>query len=368
MSEGSYVLTGSNAQGKTSILEAIYLLAIAKSFRADNEGEVVNWKAASNLEQAIVDGVITNEDGDTRIIIGFQPSLVKEAEKEPWEIRHSARKEIRIEGVRRSSADLVGLFNVVLFSPEDITLVQGAPSLRRRFLDILISQFDPSYLKSLRKYQRILLQRNQLLKLINDGRSTDDELLFWDSELATEGAQIIHSRDSIIDEVGKVAGQILDDFTGNIEKLNVYYNPNVPAAEHQEATRQVLQMALRHSKTKELSIGHTVVGPHRDDFKLIVNGADMNFYSSRGQARTLALTLKLAEATYLQKYKGAPMILLDDVLSELDSDRRLFVLDRVIHYGQTLITTTDLRPFTSNFLHHAKVFSVAAGVISAGKG
>jgi len=193
LTPGVTILFGANAQGKTTLLEAIYILAIAKAFRAESEREVVNWQAVVKGEQALVDGVISKPDGRIRVIVGYQvvqTSPLLKDELSSGGPSYTVRKEIRVGGVRRTAADLVGLLNVVLFSADDINLVQGPPAMRRRYLDIPISQADTLYLKSLQRYQRILHQRNQLLRLIQEGRSGERELEFWDHELAREGSFI----------------------------------------------------------------------------------------------------------------------------------------------------------------------------------
>ncbi len=354
---GPTILLGSNAQGKTSILEAIYLLAISKSFRAENEREVVNWQAASNLEQAAVDGLVTGENGRTRIIVGYQPFKTAPALRNPNAASYSVRKQIRVGGVKRTAADLVGLMNVVLFSANDIYLVQGSPSLRRRYLDILISQANPAYLRSLQRYHRILHQRNQLLKLIRDGRSNANELAFWDGGLVEEGSLITRHRVEATSVLAAVSRDTLRELTGGRENLRIDYQPSATPGD------DAFAKALEESRRRDLKLGSTAVGPHRDDFRLLVNDVDMGLYSSRGQARTLALTLRLAEASYLTSYKGEPIVLLDDILSELDAQRRAQTLERALRYGQSLITTTDLEPFSAEFLARASVFRIDDGSI-----
>ena len=360
---GPTILMGSNAQGKTTVLEAIYLLAIAKSFRAENEREVVSWQAASALQQAAVDGVILDHQDRTRIIVGYQPFQTTRARQDPAVPSYSVRKEIRVGGVRRTAADLVGLLNVVLFSAEDIHLVQGSPSLRRRYLDILISQAESTYLRSLQRYQRVLHQRNQLLKLIRDGRSQMNELRFWDQQLAQDGSLIIQQRSQAMAVLANAARVTLQELTDGREDLHLGYQPSVPPRGDVPSTRDAFLKTIEEFKQREIRLGSTARGPHRDDFRLLVNGADMGLYSSRGQARTLALALRLSEAQYLSAYKGEPLVLLDDILSELDARRRFQVLERVLQYKQALITTTDLDPFNPDFLSRATVFRINNGGI-----
>ena len=364
---GPNLLVGANAQGKTTILEAVYLLAIAKSFRAENEREVVNWEAASTLEQAAVDGLVQKEEGRTRIIVGYQPHHRARGGTSDGAPIHSVRKEVRVDGVRRTAAELVGLMNVVLFSAEDIRLVQGSPSVRRRYLDILISQSSPAYLRALQRYQKVLHQRNQLLKLIRDRRARGSEMAFWDEQLVETGSLIVQQRAQTMAVLAETARVTLQELTGGAEDLRLEYLPSVaPAAA--EACSTAFLKGLEGSREREIRLGSTALGPHRDDFQLLVNNVDMGVYSSRGQARTLALTLRLAEAQYLTAYKGEPLLLLDDILSELDERRRAQVLERVLVYVQSVITATDLEPFSDQYLSRASVFQLQDGKLKRADG
>ena len=364
---GPSLLVGANAQGKTTILEAVYLLAIAKSFRAENEREVVNWEAASTLEQAAVDGLVQKEEGRTRIIVGYQPHHRARGGTSDGAPIYSVRKEVRVDGVRRTAAELVGLMNVVLFSAEDIRLVQGSPSVRRRYLDILISQSSPAYLRALQRYQKVLHQRNQLLKLIRDRRARGSEMAFWDEQLVESGSLIVQQRAQTMAVLAETARVTLQELTGGAEDLRLEYLPSVaPAAA--EACSTAFLKGLEASREREIRLGSTALGPHRDDFQLRVNNVDMGVYSSRGQARTLALTLRLAEAQYLTAYKGEPLLLLDDILSELDERRRAQVLERVLEYVQSAITATDLEPFSHEYLSKASVFHLQDGKLKGADG
>ena len=363
---GVTILYGTNAQGKTSLLEAIYLLAIARSFRVESEREVVNWQAAAAREQSLVGGTICGTQGRLRIYIGYQcisTSTSSRAEAEYGDPSFAVRKQIRVGGVRRTAADLVGLLNAVVFSAEDINLVYGPPSLRRRYLDILISQADAAYLRTLQRYQRVLHQRNQLLKLLQERKAREEELDFWNKELIKEGSWITEQRAQAMKVLSTAACEILKGLTEGLEDLRVKYRPSISLGEEGHGVEERFFAALETSHSKELSLGSTLVGPHRDDFKLLVNGVDMGTYASRGQARTLALTLRLAEASYLTALKGEPIVLLDDVLSELDSLRQKQVLERVLRYEQTIITTTDLHPFTADFPAHAFLYHVKNGEV-----
>ena len=365
---GPSLVIGANAQGKTTILEAIYLLAIAKSFRAENEREVVNWEAASTLEQAAVDGLVETDEGRMRIIVGYQPHLRARAGASGGTPVHSVRKEVRVDGVRRTAAELVGLMNVVLFSAEDIRLVQGSPSVRRRYLDILISQASPAYLRALQRYQKVLHQRNQLLKLIRERRARGSEMEFWDEQLVEWGSLIVRQRVQTMAVLAESARASQGELTGGAEELRLEYLPSVTPADGSGDCIAAFQEGLEASRDREIRLGSTALGPHRDDFQLLVDDVDMGVYSSRGQARTLALTLRLSEAQYLSAYKGEPLVLLDDILSELDEGRRDQVLERVLAYGQSVITATDLDPFSDGYLSAASIFRLKEGELAKADG
>lgn len=362
LSPGVTVYYGPNAQGKTTLLEAVYLLCIARSFRAENEREVVNFEAAKGGEQALVDGTIEKDGQRLRVIVGYQPA--QGLRQQDNGLAHNVRKEIRVNRVRRTAGELIGEVNAVLFSAADIDLVQGPPSGRRRFLDILLSQADPLYLKGLQRYQRVMQQRNQLLRLLGEDRAGRDELAFWDDELVREGAEITKRRYEAMSEITLACGRNHQDLSGPDEELAIEYRPSVPLAggvtEIEANFRAALAAAVHRERVRPI----TAVGPHRDDFNLMIDGADMGAFASRGQARTMALTLRLAEAEFLTSVRGeGPVVLLDDALSEMDSSRRRRLLEKATQYEQVLITTTDLEQVNDFFGSKAEYFYVSNGQV-----
>ena len=376
---GVVVLFGENAQGKTSLLEAIYLLAIARSFRAENEYEVVNWGAATEEGNALVSGTIEKRDEKLKVYVGYQcvatsespsPRLQDKAPQGTERRSFGLRKRIRVSRVKRTAAELIGLVNAVLFSADDIELVQGPPSLRRRYLDILLSQVDSTYLKSLQRYQRVLHQRNRLLRSLQERRAEEDELTFWNEELVREGSLIVGRRHEAMATLSALCRDGHSELTGGAEDLTMEYRPSVPRhgpVGSIEVMEQEFATALEASRSREIKLGSTSVGPHRDDFKLLANGVDMGTYASRGQARTLALALRLAEAAYLASIRGeGPIVLLDDVLSEMDSFRRGRVLDKAVQYQQLIITTTDLELLQKSNLSNATYYEVESPPDSSG--
>ena len=366
LNPGVSVFFGANAQGKTTILEAVYLLAIARSFRAENEREVVNFRAALQGEQALVGGTIEKRQERLSVYIGYQPQGLPEAAVSPGapgseglnrdrlsdasettpspiELRsYSVRKQIRVSRISRSAAELVGMVGAVLFSADDIQLVYGPPAGRRRYLDILISQSDPFYIKALQRYQRVVQQRNQLLKTLRDGRAEPGELDFWDDELVKEGAWLTWRRKEAMKHLSPLGAEHYQLLGGASQQFQMEYSPSVPCGEDVPTTEEQFRQSLSAVRQRESALAATAIGPHRDDFSLLVNGLDMGIFASRGEARTAALTLRLAEASYISAVRGEePIVLLDDVLSEMDGSRRRSVLKKITGYEQALITTTD---------------------------
>ena len=362
---GVVVFFGPNAQGKTTLLEAVYLLAIARSFRAENEREVLNFRAAADGGQGLVGGTIEKTEERVQVFVGYQSTRPASTEEDPANSNHtgfSVRKQIRVSRVRRTASELVGTVNAVLFSADDLRFVQGPPTQRRRFLDILLSQADSRYLRGLLRYQKVVQQRNQLLRMLHDGRAAADELAYWDNELVKEGSWITWRRWEVIRDLAVVCAEHHAQLAGPEEDLRISYRPSVPPGDTIPATEDQFRQSLSAAEHRDRATANTTVGPHRDDFDLLVNDLDMGAYASRGQARTLALALRLAEASYLSSVRSErPILLLDDVLSEMDADRRHRVLEKTGQYEQALITTTDLEPMRQFFGPEARYFRVAGG-------
>ncbi len=365
---GVVVLYGANAQGKTTLLEAVHLLAIARSFRAENDREVVNFGAARNGEAALVGGVVEKGGERAAVYVGFScnplpPASVQSASSRD-RLGYAVRKEIRVNRIRRTSAELVGVLGSVLFNAEDIELVQGPPALRRRYLDILLSQGNPLYLKVLQRYNQVIRQRNRLLRMLREGRARSSELEFWDDRLVQEGAWLGWHRSQAVTLLAELGAEHHRSLGSPNEELAIEPIPSVAWEESAEVNEARLREAITAQRSRELATGATAVGPHRDDFRLQVNGVDMGTFASRGQARTLALTLRLAEASYLARVRqDEPLVLLDDVLSEMDHTRRGRVLEKIAAYGQALITTTDPEPLRRFFGSNASYLKVSNGAV-----
>jgi len=342
------VLQGDNAQGKTNFFEAIYLLATTRSQRATAERELISWSIPK--DEPVVARLVAQVQKTAAIL---QVELVLTTTNHSPETL--AQKRIKINGVPRRAIDVIGQLNVVLFSPADIDLIGGAPSLRRRYLDITISQFNHKYLRSLQRYNKVLQQRNHLLKLIAEHRANADQLDFWDKELLEHGGYIAEQRLSAVSDLNVLSQPIHHEISSG-ENLQINYMPSAS---------EDFSEGLKRIRQEEIARGMSLMGPHRDDLKFIVNDSDIGIYGSRGQQRTVALSLRLAETRLLQSKTGEePVMLLDDVLSELDATRRHHLLSSVSSYQQVLITTTDLDHFDPDFLDQATLLRVSSGNIT----
>ena len=326
---GMVFILGRNAQGKSNLLEAIYLLVIGKSYRTNMDKELISQGIPSlNQVQTLVSGEVKHKNGILKAMVGLQ-SFVKDGGQET-----KIYKQIRVNGSPTTITRLVGCINAVLFTPNDIDLVFGPPSIRRRFLNILISQIDRNYLHTLQRYHQVTTQRNHLLRLIRDGKGSRNELDFWDEELVKEATVIISRRSQVLEKLTPMAQNSYFELTGHDENLDLQFEPAVLA--------QDIKDTLRVQREREISAGMTIFGPHRDDLLMEIEGMNAATYSSRGQARSIALALRLAEAHFFKRERGEePLLLLDDVLSELDKERRHRVLEEVGKYEQILATTAE---------------------------
>lgn len=379
------LLQGSNAQGKTNLLEAIFMLATSKAIHATQEREIVGWQAQ---EEPIPYCRIS---GDVQI---DGRRLELEIILTPREDGLNYTKQIKINGAPKRAMDMVGLLRAVLFLPEDIKLVDGGPTERRRYLDIALCQIDRGYCQALSSFQRILLQRNNLLKRLREQEvspaspGVEAQLAFWDEKLAQQGARVMARRHNFLLELEAIAAERHAMLSSGREHLTLHYLPsfNPGLLTDQEFTlwRQgLLTEALRSRldeeqvqaaylqklamrRARELTAGATLYGPHRDDLRILVNDRDLRIYGSRGQQRSAALSLKLAEVRMMAQVGGsAPLLLLDDVMSELDAERRAMLLAAVEDAPQVIVTTTDWEDFTPEFRRRARCFRVCSGIVEA---
>ena len=375
LNPGLSVFQGMNGQGKSNLLEAVYLLSVAKSPRASQDRVLVAWDVMANGGHSQILGVARSNEQTTKIQIDFetQPADGGGGDRANGDSM-SVQKSLRVNGVKRSASDFVGALNVVSFAVEDLELVTGGPAVRRRYLDILISQGDPTYLKALQRYQRVLTQRNNMLRLIRDRRASTDELLFWDERLCEEGAAIIEKRAVAVDRLRDAALASHSNLADGDESLGLEYLPALGPAlgsfERAESMTAVhLAAALSESlgvlRDQEMARGITTVGPHRDELEITLAGRSAAAFASRGQARTIALSLKHAEGRLVSESTGRSSILaLDDVLSELDEKRRRLVLEAASAYEQVLLTTTDFSFVEPGYLARAETFTVDGGAVN----
>ena len=352
------------------------MVVIGKSARTSTERDLL-------LQESITHEVHTQvvaeaeQDGEfVKVRVGYRVAPCEAGGNGPASGQETSvedaviQKYVRINGLPRRVSDLVGQITGVMFGAQDLELVYGSPASRRRYLDIINSQLDPAYLRSLQRYQRVLRQRNHLLKSIRAGRSPDDELPLWDRQLADEGTYVSACRRDTVLRLSELAGPIHDELAGDSEPVDVEYLPSVPSeAGGVEGTGETLAEALAANRARDIAAGATTSGPHRDDARIVIDGRDAAAFASRGQARTATLALKLAEAQYISgRSERQPLLLLDDVLSELDPSRRALVLEHVSKYEQCLITTADPESIESPLLAGAARYEVIRGTITKSAG
>lgn len=345
---GVNIFIGPNAQGKTNLLEAIHVLSLTKSHRTSKDKELIGW----NQSSAVIRAEMEKRHGDVRL-----------------ELQLSAQgKKAKINGLeQRKLSGFVGTLNVVLFAPEDLDIVKGAPGVRRRFMDMEIGQVHPGYLYDMQQYQKVLQQRNNYLKA-NDSRSASAAMLdVWNEQLATYGVKMMQKRKNFIVNLQRWAEKIHAGITGGTEQLTVHYKPSFgdPDGSDNQVDPSLFQqfmLKLTQGKEQEFRRGTTLAGPHRDDLAFAINGKDVQAFGSQGQQRTAALSLKLAELELMHEELGEyPILLLDDVLSELDQTRQTQLIETFQSRVQTFITTTGLESVNMSRLKGASLFHVRDG-------
>ena len=340
---GVTVVEGPNGHGKTNLLEAVYLLSVGRSPRTSADGEMVMRDAAAfggagGAVHARADAEVETARGLLRV----QVDLVGRGTAR-------ARKTFSVNGVRRRSADFVGALKAAMFAAEDLRLTDGPPSVRRRYMDILVSRMERAYLRDVQEYQKLATQRNHLLKAIRQRRSAAAELDFWDERMAALGARIMAARARALATLDDAARPIHAQLGGADGDMSLSYAPSADLggldARGEDAPRALaaaLLDAMRRGREGDVAAGFCRIGPHRDDLDVSIGGMSVGSYASRGQARTAALAMRLGEAKLLADAGGdQPVILLDDVVSELDPTRRKRVLDMTDGSDQTLVATAE---------------------------
>jgi DNA replication and repair protein RecF len=375
---GLSVFYGDNAQGKTNLLEAISMLATCVSFHASSDREVVNWFAPEQV--AHVEGVSQRREDEVTINIAIfnpaptPPTLLNSATLAPPKHvivmpTNVSRKRYKVNGVPKKTIDVIGQIKVVLFTPLDLHLVDGPPDERRRFLDRALCQSQPRYCQALIKYRKIVEQRSALLKRIRDGLEEPQMLNYLDEQLVGVANQIMYERQRMITLLNQSANVFQQAISGGHEQLQIVYRPSFKPTDAQNLIeiRKAYFQQLQALRQREIAQGVCLLGPHRDDLGFVVNGINMLTYGSRGQQRTTALAVKLAELSFMRANTGdEPILLLDDVFSELDHLRRDYLLNQVRQYQQVFLTTTDLSGFSAEILQQAHIYHMVDGqVISA---
>ncbi len=335
------ILYGDNAQGKTNVLEAIYLCGTTKSHKGSKDREMIR---------------ISEEEAHIRL-------LIEKAEiphRIDMHLKKNKTKGAAIDGIPiKRSSDLFGLLHIVFFSPEDLSMIKNGPGERRRFLDLELCQLDKMYLYYLGNYNRALSQRNNLLKQIGFRKELADTVGVWDTQLSGYGTEIIRARKRFVDELNELLPRIHARLSGGKEELCIRYEPDVSETE--------FELKLKTSLERDLALKSTGCGPHRDDINFYVEEKSLKLYGSQGQQRTAALSLKLAEIELVRtKIKESPVLLLDDVLSELDRNRQTYLLESITDL-QTMITCTGLEEFIGDRKKYHRIFHVMNGMVQEQK-
>lgn len=340
------VFIGENAQGKTNVMEAIYVLSMAKSHRTSNDRELIRWEQ----EYGKIEGDIHRKYGKLPL------ELIISKKGKKAKVNHLEQNRL---------SNYIGQLNVVMFAPEDLNLVKGSPSVRRRFLDMEIGQISPVYLHDLLSFQKILKQRNTILR-DNRGKQNLNDVMFdvYTDQYIQIAVEIIRKRFYFMDLLQKWAEPIHEGISRGMESLKITYGTlkGLESGQTQEEMVSILEEKLHEMKSRELERGLTLVGPHRDDLHFFVNGYDIQTFGSQGQQRTTALSLKLAEIQLVKQEVGEPpILLLDDVLSELDDYRQSHLLNTIQGEVQTFVTTTNIAGIDHETISQARIFEVNAG-------
>ena len=336
--KGTNILYGDNAQGKTNILEAIYVAATTKSHKSSKDKEIINF----DKEEAHIRVYMEKDNVENRI---------------DMHLRKTKSKGIAIDGQKiKKAAELIGLCNVIFFSPEDLGIIKNGPAERRRFVDMELCQLDKFYLYNLNNYNKIVNQRNKLLKDMYMNMDLKETLNIWDMQLVSHGSKIIERRKLFVEQLNEIIYDIHLKLSGGREELKIQYEPDVEIED--------FERKMKASQDRDIKAKITSVGPHRDDFSFMIGDVDIRKFGSQGQQRTAALSLKLAEIELVKRItKDTPVLLLDDVLSELDSNRQNYLLNSIGDI-QTIITCTGLEEFVNNRFEIDRVFHVSNGRVT----
>jgi DNA replication and repair protein RecF len=351
---------GGNAQGKTNLLEAVYLLATLRGLRVETDAQLIRREVLDDpLPAARVVAEVETSEGPIKLEVAV---VARPGARGPI-----ATKTARLNGTPKRLADAIGRLTAVMFGADDLLMIEGSPSLRRRYIDLMLMQFDRPYATARSRYERLITQRNSLLKRIREGEAHAEELTFWDDELSKDGGLLMQRRSVALAEIGTLAAGYHRVLAAN-EALEVQYEPRLEEQPGEGSLVEEFAVsfggALRSGLSRDIVAGMTLQGPHRDDVRLALNGAPAAGYASRAQQRTIALSLRLAEAQVLRRHRGEPpVLLLDDVLSEMDTNRRAAVLSSLGEVEQLMITGTDWDRFSPDFAASASRFAVEDGAV-----
>lgn len=343
------IFYGNNAQGKTNILETLYLLALAKSHRTTKEKELIQWDNSFS----IIKGSFITNIGNLKLELQI----------------YKKGKKVKINNLeKRKISEYIGAINIVIFSPEDLALIKGSPQVRRKFLNTEISQINPIYMYHLTQYQKIIYQRNNLLKDFSKDKKNKIELLeIWDEQLLEHGTKVIIKRIQFIKQLELWAKQIHLNITNEKENFSILYKSFISNKNETVSESDIIKIYRKNLidiREKELIRGVTLIGPHRDDIEFYINDINVQVYGSQGQQRTTALSLKLAELELINEKIGEyPILLLDDVLSELDQKRQNYLIKTFEKKVQTIITTTSIENIEPKTLEHAAIFYIENGKV-----
>ena len=378
-SPGSTILAGSNGQGKTSLLEAIYFLTSATTYHAASDRQLINFLALE--DDAPFARLVAELEASGRLR-RIEIRIILNPTGKNGNAR--IKKEVLVNGLSRRIRELAGVCNAVMFLPQDMDIIEGSPGSRRKYIDSSLNQADPTYTATLSEYNKVLAQRNALLKQIQERKAAEDQLPFWDNELSTLAAALIRMRSLALTELNDLAKPIHSKLTRGHENLQIKYVPSYDPAARQdgqlglpidtplernnistEDIKQGMSEKFLMLRSEEIARGVTLVGPHRDDFTFRANGVDLRTYGSRGQNRTAILATKLSEILWLRnRTQEWPILLLDEVLAELDSERREALLGSLETVEQAILTGADASMFSSAFKEEATIWQISAGTIT----
>jgi DNA replication and repair protein RecF len=347
-SDGVNIFLGENAQGKTNLIEAIYILGFAHSHRTNDDKTLINW----NSSQAKITGIIHRDSGLIPLEV---------------EVSNSGKKVMVNHLISPRLSDYVGNFQVIMFAPEDLEIVKGSPTYRRKFMDREFGQMSSNYMYQILEYRKILKDRNAYLKQLQ--MHQNDDLVYLDvltEQLIDAGSKIIVDRYRFVKKLEKFAELIHGQITNEMEKLQLEYQSSINDGDEIQVANQ-LRKSFDNNQNREIFQGTTLIGPHRDDLIFILNGQDVYEFGSQGQQRTTALSIKLAEIDLLKELTGEyPVLLLDDVLSELDSNRQTQLLKAIENKVQTFITTPSISDVVRTLIKQPEIFSVENGKVKQG--